>query len=222
VRLSALVVAAAWLTVVATRLAAIPFRSEPAAVGEVPHERALYAALVDTVYHPRRYASPTALGGTLLLEVQTATGEPYVDDTSVLAKLRLAALPDSGDSLMVAFRRANSGTHQLSELCMYGPTCLDSATVRRILDAAPADALRETVVSDVLAGLPLDSLPGILALSRPAITPGGNIALAYVSLRTRRSQEPDHLEAAAFFILRRDGFRWRVTAEAPIPRRRLR
>jgi hypothetical protein len=46
--------------------------------------------------------------------------------------------------------------------------------------------------------------------------------MMFASLRERRSLEPDHLEAAAFLIARRDGFRWRVIDEVPVARERRR
>jgi hypothetical protein len=41
-------------------------------------------------------------------------------------------------------------------------------------------------------------------------------------LRERRSVEPDHLEAAAFLLLRRDGMRWHLAVEIPVPGSRRR
>ena len=85
------------------------------------------------------------------------------------------------------------------------PPILDTSTVRHILAPGDAEPMKESIVTDILAGFPLDSLPGILTLSVPGITPDANTALLFATLRERRSVELDHLEAAAFLILARDG-----------------
>jgi hypothetical protein len=99
---------------------------------------------------------------------------------------------------------------------------LDSSTARVILDENDAAARADPILMNIILGMPPDSLPGVLSLSRPGISPDGNTAMMFASLRERRSLEPDHLEAAAFLIARRDGFRWRVIDEVPVARERRR
>jgi hypothetical protein len=82
--------------------------------------------------------------------------------------------------------------------------------------------MNESIVTDMLEGMPLDSLPGVLALSVPGITPDGDTALLFASLRERRSVEADHLEAAAFLLLRREDLRWHLAVEIPVPGSRRR
>ena len=186
-------------------------------VVETLYEQELYLAVVDTVYRRNRDVSVRNPLDVVLLQGQSVSGERYLANADVLAALRSAAAPESGDSLVRAFRTANAESTSLSFLYRLGQLSLDSATVRRILDASDADAMKEPVVTDVLRGMPLDSLPGILSLSRPGVSRNEHMALMFATLRERRSREADHLEAAAFLIARLDGARWIVTREVPVP-----
>lgn len=191
---------------------------------EIQHEDTFYAAVIDTIYQPQRYATPVHRGGIVLLESRTVSGLEYLGDDTVIRSLRRLSPGISGDSLAAAFRAANAAPHNAPSLYSYHATQmqLDSSTVRQLLGDGAMDASARSVVDNVLAGMPLDSLPDVLALSRPAVTSDGDSALIFASLRARRSRERDHLEAAAFLFVRRDGFRWTVTDEIPLPRLRAR
>ena len=187
---------------------------------EVQYEQELYFAIVDTVYHPQRFASIRDGSGLFLLQTQAVSGSHYLREPAVLGALTAAVRPESADSLVQSFSTANNGSHSFGDLWRLHRRELDSSTVERILNARDADLARESVISDLLIGLPADSLPGILTLSRAGVTPSGDVALVFATLRERRSREPDHLEAAAFLLARRDGARWVVMREIPVPRPR--
>jgi len=215
-----------WLIVVAAGLASTPIRGNPRLPGVVPQEGALYGAVIDTVYHPSHYATAYR-GGVVLLQMQSVSGAPYLSDTSIIAAVHRYVTPTDADSLLASFRAANAISHWLEEHVGYQfgraqRTFLDTSTVRHILAPGSAEAMKESIVTDLLAGMPLDSLPGVLALSVPGITPDGDTALLFATLRERRSVEPDHLEAAGFLLLRRDGMRWHLAVEIPVPGSRRR
>jgi hypothetical protein len=84
------------------------------------------------------------------------------------------------------------------------------------MSASDADVVKEPLVSDLLAGNPPDSLPPVLALSRAGVDKSSDLAIVYAALYDRHAHTPDHLEAAAFILARRDGARWIVTREIPI------
>jgi hypothetical protein len=61
-----------------------------------------------------------------------------------------------------------------------------------------------------------DRRPGILALSAPAVSDDGKIALLYAVLRARRVSDPGHVAAQALILLARDGPRWTVRQEIDV------
>ncbi len=209
-----------WLILVAGALAGTPLRGNPREKGVVPQEDELYVAVIDTVYHPLQYANQYRRG-VVLLQMQSESGAVHLSDPSIITALRRVVPPGMLDSLLTSYRAANATSHWLDGHLGYvvgstQETFLDSSTVRHILAPGAEEPMKESVVTDVLAGLPLDSLPGILSLSIPGITPDANTAMLYATLRERRSVEPGHLEAAAFLILSRDGMRWSLAAEVPV------
>jgi hypothetical protein len=191
-----------------------------AAPAQLRYEQQLYFAIVDTAYRPQRYASVRHPMGVLLLQAENVSGAQYLRDTTMVDAIRAAVRPESGDTLVLDFSKANAGARAVPDLWRISHRALDSATVRRLLTDSDAEVVKEPVAADLLAGLPADSLPGILGLSQAGMTPDGEVALVFASLRERQSREADHLEAAAFLVARRDGARWIVTHEIPVPRSR--
>ena len=183
---------------------------------EIKYDDQLYGAVVDTVYHPARYYSTRVPNGVLLLDRTPVTGLAYLDDTSVLAGIRTSLPPNTADDLIGDFRRANRAPHELSPLYRWQQFDLDTASVRRMMSASDADVVKEPLVSDLLAGNPPDSLPPVLALSRAGVDKSSDFAIVYAAMYDRHAHTPDHLEAAAFILARRDGARWIVTREIPI------
>jgi hypothetical protein len=191
---------------------------------EIPHEDEFYAAVIDTVYQPQRAGTASRGRGVLLIAAQTTPALAELRDSAVVDALHRLAPAGSGDSLAAAFRIANATVHRAPALNMYRATVVsvDSSSARQLLGPGPLDASARSVVENVLLGLPVDSLPDILALSRPAMSVDSDTAIIFASLHSRRSREPDHLEAAGFLVVRRDGFRWSVTREIPVSRLRTR
>ncbi len=224
----ALTAAGLWFIVVAAGLASTPIRGYPRPPGVVPQEDALYSAAIDTVYRPLHYATSAFRGrGVVLMQMQSVSGAEYLSDSSIIAGVHRYVPPADADSLLASFRAANAASHWLEGHIGYAFAraqwvFLDTSTVRHILAPGEAEPMKESVVTDMLAGMPLDSLPGVLALSLPGITPDGDTALLFASLRERRSVEPGHLEAAAFLLLRHDDLRWHLAVEIPVPGSRLR
>jgi hypothetical protein len=224
-RTAALVAATVWLLVAGAAVISGPFRESSTAVNEAPHQDALYQAIADTIYHPQRYASVRDPGGLVLLQSQSISGFEYLGDRATLARLRDTVRPASADSILRSYRAANAESTSFEYVLnrvRANVVLLDSATARVILDENDAAARADPILMNIILGMPPDSLPGVLSLSRPGISPDGNTAMMFASLRERRSLEPDHLEAAAFLIARRDGFRWRVIDEVPVARERRR
>lgn len=189
-------------------------------VAEVAYEPQLLAAVMDTVAGSQPYASPHGARSAVLIQAQPVSGREYLRDPSFVAAVRSAALPESGDSLVRDFETRNAHNSSLKDFYELGPNMLDSAAVRTMLEMSDAEALLRPPTGNLLTQAQVDSPPGILALSRPGITPSGRVALEFAMLRDRRSTEPDHLEAAAFLVLRRDGARWIVTHEIPVSLKR--
>lgn len=211
-------VCAAWSGEDSVRTPALCGGPRSAGPVEIPLEDFLYRAVIDSLYRPKRYASTRAPGGVLLLQAQTIDGTQYLDSAPLLNSIRHAALPESGDSLLLDFRARNATSSTIDQYWGFAPEpmILDSAYIRRILTASDSAALADPVVSDVLTGFPLDSLPEFLAISKVGVNRDATVALLFASLRSRRSIEPGHLEAAAFVIARRKGFQWKLAAEIPI------
>jgi hypothetical protein len=183
---------------------------------EIKYDDQLYGAVVDTVYHPARYSSTTVPNGVLLLNRTPVTGLAHLDDSSVLAGIRTSLPPGTADDLIADFRRANGAPHEHSPLYRWQQFDLDTASVRRMMSASDADVVKQPLVSDLLAGNPPDSLPPVLALSLAGVDTSGKLAMVYAAMYDRHAHTPDHLEAAAFILARRDGARWIVTREIPI------
>ena len=184
----------------------------------IPQEDFLYREVVGALYRPTRYASSRDLGGVVLLQAQTIDGAKYLDSAPLMSSLRHAALPASVDSLLADYHARNAKPATIDQFWGIAPqsTILDSAYIRRLLTDSDSAALADPVVADVLTGLPLDSLPEFLAISKPGVNSDGSVALMFASLWSRKSREPGHLEAAAFVIARRNGFQWKLAAEVPI------
>jgi hypothetical protein len=222
-RLAALIAATVWLAVAGAAMLAAPFRERAPALNEAPHEDELYAAVADTVYHPHRYASVRDGAGLLLLQVQSVSGVEYLGDPALLARLRDTVRPASADSILRSYRTANAESTSLDYALARVRTTvvsLDSSTARQMMEESDSAARTDPILRNIILGMPPDSLPGVLTLSRPGISPDGGTAMIYATLRERRSREPDHLEAAAFLIAKRDGFRWSVIGEVPVPGKR--
>jgi hypothetical protein len=190
----------------------------PRGIADIPQEELLYRAVIGALYRPQRFASARDPGGVLLVQAQTIDGAQYLDSAPLRNSIRHAALPASGDSLLLDFRARNAKSSTIDQYWGFSPqpTIIDSAYVRRILVASDSAALADPVVADVLTGLPLDSLPEILAISKAGVNRDATVALLFASLWSRKSREPGHLEAAAFVIAKRDGFQWKLAAEVPI------
>jgi hypothetical protein len=184
---------------------------------EVPYAEQLYLAVVDTVYRPKRYASPRAPGGVLLFQRTPVSGVQYLDDSSVLAGLRTSLPSDQADDVIADFRRAAARSSEFDPLYTSRPYYLDSIGMHEMLTASDAAIAKNALAHDLLAGLPNDSLPPVLALSPAGVDKSGDVAMIYAALYDRRARTPDHLEAAAFLLARRDGARWIVLREIPIP-----
>jgi hypothetical protein len=220
----ALTAAGIWFVVVAAGLASTPIRGYPREPGVVPQEDVLYGTAIDTVYNPHR---GNFHGGVVLLQMQSVSGFEYLSDSSIIAAVRRHVPATDADSLIASYRSANATSHWLDGHVGYvvgraATTFLDTSTVRHMLAPGDAEPMNESIVTDMLEGMPLDSLPGVLALSVPGITPDGDTALLFASLRERRSVEADHLEAAAFLLLRREDLRWHLAVEIPVPGSRRR
>lgn len=217
----ALLGAGLWLLLIAGALASTPIRGNPPEPGAIPQENALYSAVIDTLYHPMEFHPGNPRGGAVLVQMQSVSGTQYLSNATIIAALRRAVPSPGMDSLLVSYRRANAVSRWLEGEVGYqygraNPIFLDSSTVRHILAPGDVEPMKESVVTDILAGFPLDSLPGVLTFSVPGVTPDATTALLFATLRERRSVEPDHLEAAAFLILARDGLRWSLAAEVPV------
>jgi hypothetical protein len=217
----ALLIVGLWFIVVAGALASTPMRGNPREPGAIPQENALYAAVIDTLYHPMDFRRGNPRRSAVLVQMQSVSGAQYLADGAIVAALHRMVPAPGIDSLLANYRKANAVSRWLEgevgyEYGRFNATYLDTSTVRHILAPGDAEPMKESIVTDILAGSPLDSLPGILTLSVPGITPDANTALLFATLRERRSVELDHLEAAAFLILARDGMRWSLVAEVPV------
>jgi hypothetical protein len=135
----------------------------------------------------------------------------------VLAALRTSLPPGQADDIIAEFRKANAARPEYSPLYLLGPIFLDSAAVRTMMSASAAEVTKDPLVHDLLSGFPADSLPPVLAMSRPGVDARGDVAMVYAAMYDRNAHTPDHLEAAAFLLARRDGARWIVTREVEIP-----
>ena len=184
---------------------------------EVKYDQQLYTAIADTVYHPRRYASVRLPSGMLRVSRTPESGLAYLDDSSVLAGLRTSLPSGQADDIIADFRRAAASKSDYDPFYGYVPMSLDTASMRRLLSASDSALAKDPLAHDLLAGLPADSLPPVLALSRAGVNQRGDVALVYAAMYDRHAHTPDHLEAAAFLLARRDGARWIVTREIPIP-----
>ena len=148
------------------------------------------------------------------------TGISYLGDSSVSAAIRGLAPPGQGADLIADFRSANARGTNFGDLWSIGPTYFDSATARQLLSESDSALAGMPFVHDYLAGRPVSAVPAMLALSAPGVSDDGDYALLYAELHDRAAHTPDLLEAAGFLILRRDGARWLIVREVPIPRPR--
>ena len=184
---------------------------------DIKFDQQLYLAVVDTVYHPKRFSSTRLPNGVLLLTRTPVRGLEYLDDSSVLAGLRTSLPSGQADDLIGDFRRVNARASEYSPLYLMQPFFLDTADVGRMMRATDAELLKDPLVRDLLAGNPADSLPPVLALSHAGVNKSGDLAMVYAAMYDRRAHTTGHLEAAAYLLARRDGARWLVTREIPIP-----
>jgi hypothetical protein len=190
----------------------------PRGVIDIPQEDLLYHAVIDSLYRPHRFASSGEPAGVVLLQAQTVDGSEYLTMPATMSEIRQAAMPDSGDRLVQDFLRRNAPRVTMNRFWFpnVSPTLLDSATVREMLNENDSAARADPLIAGLIRALPLDSLPEVLALSRPGVNTDGSTALIFAEMFSRRSREPGHLEAAAFVIVRRSGVQWKLAAEIPI------
>lgn len=182
----------------------------------------IYAAIVDTLYRSHVNATVFHPRGVLRIESLTTAGEAYLGDSAALATLVRRALPESAESLVVAYLSANAQRTWLPQVWMpqaHGQLdvtrlFLDSLTIERFLNTPTADAAAAPLPRGTLV---LGDVPAVLSLSKPAIAHDSATALVFALLRTPQSRAPDHLEAASLMILRAKGRRWSVWRELPVP-----
>jgi len=205
---------------VAPICSAIPWKREapsgPSAERSVD-DGVIYAALLDTIYHPADHTSMRFPLGVVVVQETTVRGDEYGVDLSRTADSVRQALPAEGDRLLRAFAEANRIVRRPAAVAgRYDEVYMDSAEVESLLGSAPGESMIPGVA--VASGHWTQGGPGgVFALSQVGTLPDASAALVFAVLRTRESLAPRHLAAASFFVLRREGWRWKLWREFSAP-----
>ena len=93
---------------------------------------------------------------------------------------------------------------------------LDSAQAERYLTARTLAEVPLAVTSTLPAVTPGETVPGVLALSRPGVDASSSLAIVIAVLRSPQSLARDHVESASLILAERNGLSWRVKHEWPL------
>jgi len=178
-------------------------------------------AVIGTVYHPERYTTLRHPGGFVFLESRTAFDSSYFPGEPELVQMIREAAPAQAATL--ARSLVDSNAHplpvRLTQRNFAEQVILDSTQAEQYLTARTLAEVPLAVTSTLPAVAPGETVPGVLALSRPGVDASSSLAVVIAVLRSPQSLARDHVESVSLVLAERSGLAWRVTREWPLATR---
>jgi hypothetical protein len=175
-------------------------------------------AVIGTVYHPERYSNLRHPSGFVFLESRAAIDPRFAPSEDKLASMLREVAPTQANALVRSLVDSNAHVEpvSLTQRNFAEQVLLDSTETEQYLTARTLADVPLVVTSTLPAVTPGDTVPGVLALSRPGVDASHSMAVVIAVLRSPQSLAPDHVERASLVLAQRSGLFWRVTHEWPL------